>query len=144
VIHPKYAAKRETGSASLTITPGPLSDVETDEESLPSSARDGSESESSAASDEDIPLAREPDPEATRRSSRTSAQKMVNYVSTRPRSRQRTTMSGDVVLMLSRVQSIIHKTQAYLATSTRPEHFESKTSVSVASQRAPLSSHDRP
>ncbi|KAK5165116.1 uncharacterized protein LTR77_009213 [Saxophila tyrrhenica] len=77
---PAWAAKRLSGSRSLTLTPG--TDDETDEESLPSSAKDGSESEDPASDEDDeddVPLVREPDPGATRRSSRASAQTLVNY-----------------------------------------------------------------
>ena len=78
---PKRAAKRLSGSTSLSRTPGGVGDDESDEDSLSSSANIDAEPESSAPEDEDLLLDREPDPGATRRSSRGSARKLVNYVS---------------------------------------------------------------
>lgn len=77
VTRPKRAARQRSGSAIRD------NEVETDEESLPSSARDADsdqEDEGPESSCElDLPTQREPDPRASRHSGRKAAQKAVNY-----------------------------------------------------------------
>ena len=77
VTRPKRAAKRGSTSAL------PDEDAETDEESLPSSARGSdasSEDDDEESSDEEDDLApREPDPKAMRHSKRAATSKTVNY-----------------------------------------------------------------
>lgn len=78
VTRPKRTAKRMGQSLS------PVNDSETEEESLPSSAvRSDSGLQSDSRSDEEgekTLIDRQPDPRATRHSSRTAAHKLVNYV----------------------------------------------------------------
>jgi hypothetical protein len=77
VTRPKRAAKRRSTSAL------PENDVETDDESLPTSARASdasSESPSNESSDEEVEVVpRIPDPKATRHSGRNATQKAVDY-----------------------------------------------------------------
>lgn len=78
-MRPKRAAKRRSTSEL------PEDDAETDEESLPTSARDSdasSESHNNESSDEEVEtIERIPDPRATRHSGRSAAQKTVDYSS---------------------------------------------------------------
>lgn len=83
ITRPRQAARRM--SRSLSSSPLDLDDHETDEESLPSSARSNELGDESGGSDSEDDgtvqtlISREPDPNATRRSSRAAAQKPVNY-----------------------------------------------------------------
>lgn len=82
VTRPKRAQKRRSGSCSFSI-PALPDEIETDEETLPSSAG-GSDNESEASGDDadasdQVALVRRPDPKASRRSSRSQVQKTVNY-----------------------------------------------------------------
>jgi len=76
VTRPRHAAKRRSGSRSLSATF--TRDEDTSEPSMPSSAKATDDEESSSSEDEEI-IARAPDLRATRHSTRGEANKAVNY-----------------------------------------------------------------